>query len=120
MTKSEAIKTVNSYLGRPALDNRNTRFSKVNSSKDVWWLNIPINKFSSDVHLVLAKSQGFIWIKIPTGSFPNLSSFSKFKIREDIGAVDLEISCDKKYKYLCDIKSGGSEFDFEPLIEFEF
>jgi hypothetical protein len=30
-----------------------------------------------------------------------------FKVREDKNAVDLEISADKNFKYLQDVKSGG-------------
>ena len=93
MTKPEAIQIVNNYIGESLLKNSNTNFSKINDKKDVWWLNIPPERFANDLHLILLNEKGFNWIKIPANKFPNLEK--TFRIREDKNVVDLEISSSK-------------------------
>ena len=113
MTKNHLIGFVNhNYNGH--LSSANTSFGSINKSKEVWWLNIPVHKFNEDVHLLLNASNYAFWLCLPKG-------FAKgdvpFKIREDKNAVDLEISADKSFQYLKDVKSGGTGFDFKPYIK---
>jgi hypothetical protein len=49
-------------------------------------------------------------LHLPKGFVKDLAA--SYKIREDRYVVDIEISADKSFKYLKDIKSGGSGFDF--------
>jgi hypothetical protein len=56
-----------------------------------------------------------LWLHLPKGFIKQLGS--TFKIREDKNAVDLEISADKNYKYLKDVKSGGIGFDFTAFVK---
>src|SRR5690606_787324 len=63
--KQVAIDIVNKALGKTELTKANTNFSKLNQTKPVWWFTIPTKKFKKDLHLLLAKEEGFIWIKIP-------------------------------------------------------
>lgn len=114
MKKHEAILIVNNYLGKTILNKGNTNFSKINDEKEVWWLNIPPDRFSNDLHLLLLTQKGFNWIKIPANSFSNLGKI--FRIRSDRNVVDLEISADNRNFYMRDIKSGGTGFNFEPFI----
>ncbi|REE78833.1 hypothetical protein BX611_2968 [Lutibacter oceani] len=112
MKKKELIDYINKNY-QASLDSRNTSFSKINSSKDVWWYNVPVSKFTDDVHLLLNTQQYALWIVLPKGfakGFP-------FKIREDKNAVDLEISADKNYMYLRDVKSGGTGFNFTEFVK---
>lgn len=118
MTKSEAIDIVNNHLGKLELNNSNTNFSKINENKEVWWLNIPLDRFSFDLHLILLNQKGFNWIKIPANKIQNLDKV--FRIRKDKDVVDLEISSAKEYLYLKDVKSGGSNFNFRAYLQHVF
>ena len=113
-TKKEIIDYINATKGA-YLNSSNTSYSKINKSKEVWWFNVRTDKFNSDVHLLLNTESKVIWIKLPKGFVNNLNS--TFKIREDKDAVDLEISADRSFKYLHDVKSGGSGFDFTPFVK---
>lgn len=100
------------------MNNSNTSFSNVNATKSVWWLNIRPEKFTNDLHILLAKriDNGLIWLRITANSVPYPEKV--FRIR-DTGAVDLEISCDDN-RYLTDIKSGGMGYNFRRHIEHEW
>ena len=113
ITKKESIQILIDEFRAP-LNNRNTSFSNINVSKNVWWINIAPKKFEQDVNIILNSMDEIIWICLPKGFTNDLSSV--FKIRNDKNVVDLEVSSDKKFKYLIDIKSGGTEFDFAPYI----
>jgi hypothetical protein len=54
-------------------------------------------------------------VHLPKGFVSNLNA--NFKIRQDKNAVDLEISADRSFKYLQDIKSGGTYFNFKPFVK---
>jgi hypothetical protein len=113
MTKTQLITHIN-QTNNGVLNNSNTSFSSINNSKEVWWLNIPVSKFNNDVHLLLSASSYALWLHLPKGFVRTLAV--SFKIREDKNAVDLEISADKNFKYLKDVKSLGSGFDFTCFV----
>lgn len=113
-TKSQLIATINGRHNA-GLNNSNTSYSKINKSKEVWWFNVHVSKFANDVHLLLNMTESAIWIKLPKGFANGLP----FRIREDKNAVDLEISADRNFKYLKDVKSGGSGFDFKRFMKVE-
>ena len=115
-TKKEIIDYINTTKGG-SLTSGNTSYSKINKSKDVWWFNVRTNKFNSNVHLLLKTEIQVIWITLPKGFVSNLPS--TFKVREDKDAVDLEISADTQFKYLQDVKSGGTGFDFSGFVKAE-
>ena len=118
MDKRTAGEKVNGHLGRRLLNNRNTRFSNVNGSKPVWWLNVPLRKFKDELHLLLAKENGgLIWLRIKGNTFP--SPKDVFRYWEDKGAVDLEIST-MPQDYMTDVKSGGTNYNFTKHIEYEW
>ena len=116
--KSQIIKYMQSNFGSTSVKSNNTSFSSINKSKQVWWFNVPVKKFEDAVNLLLKGTDEITWIHLPTNFVNNLAS--KFKIREDKNAVDLEISADKSYLYLKDIKSGGTHFDFKPFVKEKF
>ncbi|WP_343330523.1 hypothetical protein [Polaribacter staleyi] len=74
-----------------------------------------MSKFLESVNLLLNTENQVLWIVVPK-SFTN---GLPFKIREDKNAVDLEISADKHFKYLKDVKSGGTGFDFSRFVREE-
>ena len=110
--KREIIDYINSTKDAH-LNNSNVCFSKINKSKLVWWLNVPVSKFVEDVNLLLKTENQVIWVLLPKGFAIGVP----FKIREDINTVDLEISADKQFMYLQDLKSGGEEFNFKPFVK---
>ncbi len=116
--KSQIIEYIQSHFGDNTVMSTNSSYASINKSKEVWWLNIPLGKFDEQVNLLLQGEDKVIWVQLPKNFVPNLAS--KFKIREDKNAVDLEISADKSYLYLKDVKSGGTNFDFKTYVKERF
>ena len=117
-SKSQLIDYIKFNFGDRTVITSNTSYASINKSKEVWWLNIPVAKFEEQVNLILKGDDKVIWIQLPKNFVLNLTS--KFKIREDKNAVDLEISADRSYMYLKDVKSGGTHFDFKPFVKETF
>lgn len=117
MEKTSAMERVNAALGSALLNRGNTAFSNVNAAKPVWWFNIDPRKFRNDLHLLCAGSSCLIWLTIEAKTFPNPES--TFRFRSDKGMVDLEISCGAE-RYMCDVKSGGSGYDFRRHVRREW
>ena len=115
--KSVAMNLVNSCLQDDVLNGTNTHFSSVNSAKEVWWFHIHPKKFEQDLHLLCAGKARLIWLTINANSIPNPEK--SFRFRQDREAIDLEISC-APMRYMCDVKSGGSGYDFRPHIRREW
>ena len=119
MDKRSAMEMVNEHLGNRLLHRENTSFANINASKPVWWININPAKFKSGLHLLLAKEGdgGLIWLHIKGNAFPDVRKV--FRVRQDKDCIDLEISS-RPPKYMIDIKSGGTEYDFTKHIEHEW
>lgn len=115
--KKIAIEKVNNYLNEDSLSTKNTHIAKINEDKNVWWVNIPPERFSNDLHLLLEKGNGFLWLKIDANTFVNPKD--TFRLRTDINRIDLEIS-NNKNKYMTDIKSDGTNCNFRSYIKHEF
>lgn len=111
MNKKELLLHINKTY-QANISNANTCYSNINKGKEVWWLNIPVPKFTKEVHLLLNTPNYVLWVVLPKGF-----DISLFKIREDKNAVDLEISANHNHKYLQDVKSGGTGFDFSPFVK---
>ncbi|MBO0592920.1 hypothetical protein I2486_16065 [Cellulophaga sp. E16_2] len=114
-TKNEIIDFIN-RTRKASLTISNTSYSKINKSKDVWWFNITTSKFSTPVNLLLQIEDGVFWIVLPVGFVNSIEK--TFRIRQDKDAVDLEINAGSR-NFLCDIKSGGTLFDFGAYIKEE-
>jgi hypothetical protein len=112
------MKIVNRHLRKVSLNSKNTYIAKINASKEVWWINIPIKRFTNDLNLLLKNKNSFIWLKINANTFTNPKDI--FRFRSDTERVDLEISSNKQNNYMVDIKSGGKRHNFNPYIEYEF
>ncbi len=118
MNKADAIQIINNQIGNNKLSNANCNYSKINKGKEVWWCNIGPLRFEEELNLLLASKSGISWLCIPKNSFKNLSSI--FKIRLDKNVVDLEISSDRNFKYLQDVKSGGTGINFKQFLKGTF
>ncbi|CAC9949934.1 hypothetical protein [uncultured Gammaproteobacteria bacterium] len=118
MTKQKAIEIVNNHLQEQSLNEENTNISKINDTRDVWWFTIPPERFSNDLHLLLKKTNGLIWLKISANT---IRPQDVFRLRADADKIDLEISSDNGLNnYMVDIKSGGIGYNFKQHIEHEF
>ena len=120
MDKKNAIGYINKTYGA-GLNNINTSFASVSISKykTVWWTTVPVHKFNEPVHLLFNTTDAVIWIELPKNFEPNLSD--KFKIRTKKGCanqdfVDIEVWAGNDERYMKDVKSGGTGFDFKPFI----
>ena len=113
-TKKEIIEIINPKYDA-FLTVNNTNCASISISKKIWQINVPVINFMEDVHLLLNATNLVIWIVIPKGSI----NLDLFKIREDKNALVLEISADNNFKYLHDVKSGGTEFDFSEFVKEE-
>jgi hypothetical protein len=110
--KNEIIDIINFKYDASLIGN-NTNCASISSSKKVWWFNVPVSNFIEDVHLLLNTTDRVIWIVLPKGTI----NLDFFKIREDNEKVDLEVSADRDFKYLVDVKPGGTEFDFNEFVK---
>ena len=122
MDKRSAMEMVNEHLGNRLLSGRNTSFANISGPAPKWWMTIDPSKFKSDLHLLLAKEGdgGLIWLRIKGNAFPDVSKV--FRVRQDNGhkgSIDWEISS-RPPKYMTDVKSGGTEYDFTKHIEHEW
>jgi hypothetical protein len=97
MTKQKAIEIVNKHLQEQSLNEEYTNISQINHTRDIWWFTIPPERFSNDLHLLLKKTNGLIWLKISANTF--IKPQDIFKLRTNVGKtdadkIDLEISSD--------------------------
>lgn len=117
-SKRVAIEKVNEHLGYKLLESSNTSFASVNNAKSVWWFDINPQKFQKELHLILALNRGLIWLRIKANTFPIPEE--KFSYRSDNGYISLEIFCNNTDRYLHDIRSGGTGYDFSSHVEYEW
>ena len=113
--KNECIAKLNAQY-KAGLTGANTSYSKINKSKNVWWFNIRTSKFKAPINLLLKTESGLFWIVLPVGFVTSIEN--TFRIRQDKDVVDVEINAGSR-NFLCDVKSGGSGFNFDPYIKEE-
>ena len=117
MNKSDAMRMVNEHIGGRALKGSNTSFSNINTRHPVWWLNINPQRFKSELHILLAKNPGLIWLRLDANAIPNPESV--FRARSDNGLIDIEIAVGGN-RYLMDVKGGRIGYDFRPHVAYEW
>ena len=122
MDKRSAMEMVNEHLGNRLLYGRNTSFANISGAAPKWWMTIDPSKFKSDLHLLLAKEGdgGLIWLRIKGNAFPDVSKV--FRVRQDNGHkgwIDWGIAS-RPPKYMTDVWSDGTEYDFTKHIEHEW
>ena len=115
--KQPMMKTVNDLRDYQLLREANTRCAKINAGKPVWWIDIPPELFERDLHLILIKDRGFIWLWIKARSIPEPAQ--QFRIRHDKGDVHLEISSNSNNRYLHDVNN-RLRYDFRPYVAGEW
>ena len=120
ISKKEAIKLMNGHYDRPVLNYKNTCFSNINSSKDVWWFDISLQRISkSEVINILVydyKTNSIYHLIVPTHYFNE--NRNKFAIREDRACVSIELSCDETNKFQ-DIRPTSGRMKFSEFLKAE-
>lgn len=115
--KKSCMERINAALGHEILNRNNTHFSNANARKQVWWFTIDPCKFENDLHLLCANNRELIWLKIDANALCDPTR--TFQSRSEKDHVDLEISC-SRVRYMHDVRSGGSGYDFRPHIQREW
>ncbi len=111
MNKQKAIELLQEL---PSIHKENTRFSNINTSKDVWWVEIPAVKFEKDLNILLHTGKAILWLFVKGNTFKNFSNF--FSTRTDNEAISIELGCAKNSNYLIDIRPGGTKINFNPFL----
>lgn len=98
----------------------NVRYSKKNSSKNVFWINVAVDyRVSNDMFFILnnIEENRVIYLKIPAFTITE----ENFRIKDSNGykSYDIELSSNRE-TFLIDVKSGGNKFDFKPFVIEEF
>ncbi|WP_240042701.1 McrB family protein [Maribacter aurantiacus] len=97
------------------MSNGNTSYAMANTNNGLWWLNIDLKKFKSVVNIILQTKNEAFWLQLNPGFVEDLAT--KFRIRPDRNAIDLEIVSTAGDDYMHDTKNGGSGFNFNPYIK---
>ena len=111
MNKTDAIKRINTRLGKPVLTEQNTHFADVVNygSDEGWWLKIPFLTFKKELHFILnsGKTKSFQHLCIKANQI--LSPGMKF--RSGTGAAEAFLSAANPRR-LVDQLDGGSKYNF--------
>ena len=114
---------INQHVGDQLLRTDNTIFASISSKKDVWWLTVDTRKFRRELHVILVKNgdSGLIWLRIAPGSISAPKDVFRFRVKKKNDCVDCEISSHPDdRRYMRDIRSGGTEYDFTRHVEYEW
>jgi hypothetical protein len=117
MNKSEALAVENKRLSRRLrpLNNTNTHFSNINSSKEVWWLDIPLEKIRTGkidpLHLLLYddRSRELHHLEVPIAYFRR--NMKALVIRPDKDVISLELSAARSNRFQ-DVRPTGGRVPF--------
>lgn len=117
MNKNQAISLINRKKDQLVLTGKNTHWANISvyGGKDGWWINVPFEKFSDNLYLILnnEKSEQLFFISIPEKAIANPPS--TFRNKE--GAADIFISAVNTKNLsatdaLVDTQSNSTEHDF--------
>jgi len=98
MNKSEAIARIARLPGGSGITASRVHFANVNSSKDVWWLDIPVGKLSqagnSNITLLLYdhRSGKLHYLDVPKTYFIDNQSNSSFEPKRDVSVLNCPLT----------------------------
>ncbi len=120
LSKPEAIEAINRESASSLnLNNNNTHFSNVNSSKSVWWFDIPVVKFTSGKYdalnllVVSADAKTMHHLRVPTSYVRD--NLCHFHVREDKNTISLELSSQNSNKFQ-DVRPGSGNMPFSQFV----
>jgi len=118
ISKREAIEAIKRESSL-ALSNNSTHFANVNASKSVWWFDIPVEKFTSDMHdtldllVVSADTKELHHLQVPIAYVRD--NLCRFHVREDKDSVSLELSSLNTNKFQ-DVRPGSGNLPFSQFV----
>lgn len=118
LSKREAIEAIKRESSL-ALSNNSTHFANVNASKSVWWFDIPVEKFTSDMHgtldllVVSADAKELHHLRVPTTYVRD--NLCRFHVRKDKDSVSLELSSLSTNKFQ-DVRPGSGQMPFSQFV----
>ena len=122
MRRADAIQFVKEREGEAGVMAGNTHVANVNSSRGVWWLDIPKEKFHADLHIILVKNKdsGLIWLKIDSDSIRSPDQIFRIRVMNGIEMADVSIcAVDSDGQYLRD-GYHSNHYDFRRHIRREW
>jgi hypothetical protein len=120
LSKSEAMATINREFGTP-LSNGTTHFANINSSKSVWWIDIPVEKFTSgqyrSIDLLVFNSESKQLHHLQVQSKYVSDNLDKFRIRKDKAkaCVSLELSSRESNQFQ-DVRPASGRMQFAQFL----
>jgi len=118
LIKGLAIKKINKRLESNSLNSTNTHWANISKyGRDKgWWLNIPFQKFSHDLNLILNHKEfdQFLHISIPASNITNPERLfrNKDELTTDIFISLPKLSILTSETPLIDIQSNGTKYAF--------
>ena len=118
ITKNDSIRKQQD-LYDTILDRKKTHFANVNSRKLVWWIEIPLIKFTSGEYqeLDILVFEGGLNIlhhlRVPTNYIKD--NLPMFYVRKDKESISLELSVDNRNKFE-DIRPKSGKMQFSQFL----
>lgn len=119
VTKHQAIAAVNLAFNLTLVKNT-THFANINSARPVWWFDIPVKKFTSDLYealdllLVTDDAMSIHHLKLPTAYVRD--NLAQFHVRSDTNSVSLELSSCSTQLFQ-DVRPGGKRRSFSEFLQ---
>ena len=118
LSKREAIEAIKRESSLNLSDNA-THFANVNASKSVWWFDIPVEKFTSDMRgtldllVVSANAKELHHLRVPTAYVRD--NLYHFHVRNDKNSVSLELSSLSTNKFQ-DVRPSSGQMPFSQFV----
>lgn len=119
MNKAEAIARITRRTNLSEFTSGSIHFANVNSSKDVWWIDIPLAKISG------GGSIGFLlydhrpdqlhYLEVPTSYFRD--NHNRLVVRTVKQCVSLELSTET-HKLFRDVRPAGGGVNFAQFLKY--
>jgi hypothetical protein len=118
MNKSSAIEELNRRGASPPLTDSQSRFANVNSSKPVWWLDLPNKKLadrtSPNLDLILADSDGRLHhLRLPKSWL--IANIARLAVRADKDVISLELSAQPHDRFT-DVRPRSGRLAFRAFV----
>ena len=119
MTKIEAMQRVNGRLGSIILHENNTFWSACGryGGDEGWWLKIPLASFKSDIHIILNRESGKVFLHLKIKAREILSPAMKFRCTDQMAEMFIPAA---NMRRLGDILPGGSKHGLTKNIVAEY
>lgn len=118
LSKSAAIAKIKQSSGT-SLHNSTTHFANLNSSKSVWWFDIPAEKFTAGKHNALDilvfsdETNELHHLRVPTAYVRE--NRERFHVREDKNSLSLELSSELNNRFQ-DVRPTSGRMPFAQFL----